>query len=421
MPRDHRTHQHDTTPEPPDQPDPDATPCPGQCNAAWRAAERRRLAKATPNELQPRPGEPVWCPACTTSIRGTLTDWPTLATALAEEIVSGVSAGLGEYVSGSKEQPVHDHEAPSMLLDEVAEYLAAWENTIRTGRTLAGRRWTAEHGDGGRDPHRDPVATITAVVAFLPAHLGWVLGDRPTGEEAVAEDFGQMLLDYHRRAQHLTGTGQPEPVRVLGVACPSCDRCALEYEVEPAANRRGRLQSFVYDENGDVRLMHPFRPQWPVRGPAQKLTETTTKPLEGAITGYIACRRCKPTFRMAPDEYQRWLKQLAHDACTRGMATRAKLSIVFGGDIPTEYAKALPAPGPRPDTDDLPSLDALGLPRPAATSTNQFDPHAFTTGQIIRVKPPGPDPTAVERVIRSVDISPDGSTVELTFEEGPQQ
>jgi hypothetical protein len=435
MPQDYRRAAPQYEPEPAPDAEPDGPSCPGTCNAAWRAAEKRRLDRGTTHELVYRAGLPVWCTACATSIRGTLTDWPELATLLTEEIESGVSAGMSEYVSGSKEAPVHDHEAPSMLLDEVAEFLSAWENTIRDQRHLPGRRgpdndgrivewrWSAEHGDRGRDPHRDPARTITLASVFLATHLDWVLRERPPGEETVAEDYGQMLLDYHRRAQRLTGTGKSEPLRVLGVACPNCDRCSLEHELEPAANRRGRLVSFVYDAAGQV-AVHLFPRRLgpdglPERAAAQKVTEETTKPLEGAVTGYIACRRCKPVFRMTPDEYQRWLKQLAHDACTRGMATREKLAVVFGGDIPTEYAKALPPVQPGPDAEDAPGPSAPRF-RPSGQVGNRFDPHLFDdqVGRPVRVKVPGEPGKIVERILKAAVVSEDGTNVQLTFEPG---
>lgn len=425
MPTDYRRAAAQPNPEPDTAP-PDGPPCPGTCNAAWRAAEKRRLERGTPNELTCRAGEPVWCPACATSIRGTLTDWPDLAALLTQEIESGVSAGLSEYVSGSKDRPIHDHEAPAFLLDEVAEYLAAWENTIRAGRQLPGRRWSAEHGDGGRDLHRDPAGTIAATSVFLATHLDWVLRERPPGEESVAEDYGQMLLQYHRRAQNLTGSGQPEPVRVAGVPCPNCDRNSLEYELEPAANRRGRLFSFLYDKNGIVRVH--LRPQrirpdgTPEPVAAQKILEETTKPLEGAATGYIRCRRCKPTFRMAPEEYTRWTRQLAHDACTRGMATLDKLAIVFGGNIPTEYAKALPAEEQVTDRPSALVLDPRRLFRPGGPASSRFDPHAFDdqVGQPIRIRMPGEPDGFVERILKAAVVSDDGTAVELIFEEGEQ-
>src|SRR5579863_9956528 len=110
MPRDYRaprTYGH-TYPEPPEPaPDADQSPhCPGSCNAAYRAAEARYQDGGPDHDLEPRPGKPVWCPACTIEIRAALADWTDLAARLREEIESGVCAALTEYVSGSKNRPV---------------------------------------------------------------------------------------------------------------------------------------------------------------------------------------------------------------------------------------------------------------------------------------------------------------------------
>lgn len=297
--------------------------CPGRCNSAWRAAERRYENTGVDHDLEPRDGQPVWCPPCTTAIRIALADWPDLAARLVEEVESGVSAAMAEYVSGSKNRPVHDHEAASFLLDEFAEWAGQWEATIRCEMRLAARR-----------PAGDPRTAIRNAVAFLLPHLDWHLapagdrfGDVPAAE--VIEEFGLDLLRYHRRAQALTGMQDPEPVRVVGVPCPICDYKALEHEVESESGRRQRVTTFVYGADGEV-LTH-LRPR------PDKLTEQTVAPMQGAATGYIRCRKCKPTFRMSLDEYEKWTKMLAAHEQTRALATRERLAEIFGGAVPRQY------------------------------------------------------------------------------------
>lgn len=333
MPRDYRA-PRPNWPHSQDEPEPQpATPaapdCPGKCNAGYRAAEARYQDGGPDHDYEPRPGAPVWCPACALEIRAALTDWPDLATRLKEEVESGVSAALTEYVSGSKERPVHDHQAASFLLDEFAEWVSAWEDTVRRERDLPARR----------NPSADPVKAITAAAAVLPAHLDWHLGARDLSDDdqrTVVEDFGLELLAYHRRAKLLTGMAESEPVRVIGVPCPMCDRKTLEFEIEANATRSAPLRRYRYGDDGEA--LTPHRPLGP--GHAGKLTEAAVTPLEGAVTGYVKCRHCKPVFRMTANEYTRWTKLLAAGAQVRALATREKLAEVFGNSVPAQYRHA---------------------------------------------------------------------------------
>lgn len=242
--------------------------CAGRCNAQWRAAERRYENTGTDHTLEPREGSPVWCPPCTTSIRAALAELPALADMLLQEIESGVSAAMTEYVSGSRNRPVHDHEAASFLLDEVCEWIREWEDTVRRELELVERK-----------PALTQYATIHGAVAFLLPHLGWHIGGRTAPEydrlhspdwtgADIARDFGSTLLSYHRRAQGQTGSGDVEPVRCEGVRCRECDSFTLEYEVD--AN--------------------------------------------GMMTGAVRCRRCRPLLVYTAEEYAQWVAMLAHAA-----------------------------------------------------------------------------------------------------------
>lgn len=301
------------------------TACPGRCSAAWRAAERRYLTDGTEHDLHPREGQPVWCPPCTTTIRAAIAEWPALAAALREEVESGVSAALTEYVSGSKNRPVHEHEAASFLLDEVTGWLREWEDTVRSQLGLAERKT----GSG-----------LNATCQFLLHHLDWHLAGRTepawnhlyvpdyTGYD-IATEFGLELLGYHRRAQILTGTRDPEPVRIEGVPCKNCDRYTLEYEVEGGTARHAQVTRFQYDDVGEVR--NHLRPR------PDKLTETTTASMQGAVLGYVRCRYCKPTFRMTLDEYRDWTKLQAAGDEARSRVTLERLTEIFGGAVPKQY------------------------------------------------------------------------------------
>lgn len=329
------------------------TICPGRCNAAWRAAERRYETTGTDHDLEPRDGQPVWCPPCTTAIRGALADMPELAVALREEVESGISAAISEFVSGSKNRPVHDHEAASFLLDEATEWIAEWEDTVRQELGLKPRQHTVNR-----------LITIGGAVEMLLTHLDWHLAGRCgtewdhlytadfTGAD-ISCDFGTDLLRYHRQAQVLTGNQDPEPVRIVGVICPGCGYKALEHEVEPETARKmsvtryrvdaagqpqiGRIDAdgnpivlvVEYDEDGNEKKPPPT---WPV-----KLTETFAMPKQGVVTGYVRCRRCRPELRMTPDQLDQWMKMLAADKETRRRATPELLAEIFGGSVPAQY------------------------------------------------------------------------------------
>lgn len=286
MPRDYRAprpywpHSDTTTP---DEPATTGTPCPGFCNSAHRAAEKRYQDGGPEHDrLEPRPGEPVWCPPCVTSIRGALADTPELAVRLHLEINAGTSSALDEHVSGSRERAIHEHQAAVFALEELAGFLADWEDTVRDQLGLAPRRTlTAGH-----------LKAVEATARFLPRHLAWLLAEHPARE--ASEGFGLDLLALHRKAQILTRAQDVEPARCVGVACPYCDRKALEHEVDAL----------------------------------------------GMATGYIKCRRCRPILRMNPDEYHRWTRMLAADALARGYAPAEKLAEVFGANVPAQFARA---------------------------------------------------------------------------------
>lgn len=342
--------------EPAEDPHPGATDCPGKCNAAYRAAEARVQLHGGEHDLEPRPGEPVWCAPCVTELRGALTDWPELASRLLEEIGSGVRAQAGEYVSGSKNRPIHEHEAPSLLLDELAEWLPEWAASIARDRGLPERP--------GARRGADPVAVIDDACAFLRIHLDWHLNGRAAQERQAAldvaqaaRDFGDELGRYTRRARTITGSQEPEPVRIIGVACPNCDRKALEHEIEDSPTQRARVSRYAYREDGDVKIVKraatdeeaallrlrppsdkhgkPIDP-WAPTVPKRQ-TEPAVTNLQGAVAGYIRCRRCRPTFRMTIAEYHVWTQMLAAGDEARARATEDKLREIFGGSIPKQY------------------------------------------------------------------------------------
>jgi hypothetical protein len=285
MPRDHRAARPywvHSDPEPaPETTAPDATPCVGRCNAAWRAAEQRKADRGTEHTLKPRAGYPIWCPPCATSIRGALGDMPELAVRLHVEISAGASATALDddlNVTGSRERALHEHEAIVFTLEEAAGFLTDWEDTVRAQRDLPPRT-------SGHQQSKQAKAVETSS-RFLQRHLAWLLDEHPDtapeGDERLAsEGFGLDLLAMHRKAQAMTKTGEVRPEPCEGVFCPSCDLRSLEWEVDPDTN---------------------------------------------AATGYVRCRVCRPRFVMTADEYHQWTKMEDHDARKRGLATPAVLA-----------------------------------------------------------------------------------------------
>jgi len=268
MPHDYRAApRYRTQPDPAPEPPADATACPGKCNAAHRAAEQRRTDTGRQHDLTPRPGQPVWCPPCTTAIRGALQDLPELAVRLHMQILRATPADT-EFVSGTHQRPLHENEAYALAIEELATFLGDWEDTVREQRELAAlRHYTDNH-----------IVTIDNACRFLPRHLPWLLADQPDRE--ASEGFGVELLILQRRAQAMTKSGDVRPEHCDGVACPNCDLRALEWEVD--ADGRG--------------------------------------------TGNIRCRVCRPKFVMTPQEYERWTRMLDHEARGQGLATPGVLA-----------------------------------------------------------------------------------------------
>lgn len=256
-----------TEPAPEPQTEPSEA-CPGYCNSAWRAAERRYEQKGTTHTLTPRDGQPVWCRPCVTAIRCALDDMPQLAILLHLQ-TTWATAEDSEHVSGTRERALYPGDTYALAIEEIAVFLGDWEDTVRAERSLnpADRRAGQRHG-----------ATITGACAFLSRHLHWLLSEHP--ERDASEGFGSDLLALHRRAQGMTKSAEVRPERCDGVKCPVCDLNALEWEIDT----------------------------------------------QGRATGDVRCRVCRPRFVMTAGEYEQWTKMLDHDARERGLATARVLA-----------------------------------------------------------------------------------------------
>lgn len=166
------------------------TNCPGPCNATWR----------TTGEGTPFPGEPTWCPPCTTRIRQALTELDDLAA-----LLTATADGHREQQTSPARRRTHtpSPSAASDDLDELTRTLTEWENAYRDLR-----RWPSP-------PRRGHLATrTTATIAWLTTHLDGILASE------IAEDFGREIRQWHRElaTKAKAGTGYHRKP----VPCPRC-------------------------------------------------------------------------------------------------------------------------------------------------------------------------------------------------------
>jgi hypothetical protein len=165
------------------------------------------------------------------------------------EIENGTASG-GEHVSGSRERPIHQHQAAAFCIDDIAGVLAYWAEAVREDRDLAPRVSGRRRG-----------VAMTGDTRLLLTHFDWLMAEHP--EPAMSTEFGGDVNRVHRHAVKLTKSGDVRPERLDGVPCPRCDLKALEREVDT----------------------------------------------EGRATGYVACRGCGTL--LTGEEYQRWTRLAA--------------------------------------------------------------------------------------------------------------
>lgn len=231
---------------------PDATQCPGSCNAAYMRAKAIRdvayteyealwdLYQSNPNDypepvkpeplrLAAIPGEPVWCLRCAATIRRELAELDDLAARLVRESEGLRAAGdaSAPKVAGSK-----DRSSPSPLLDlldELESELRAYEDDLRGRPATARRGWLT--------------SALTATIDWLCAHF-----DQAITHPAYAKDLGRDIRTWHRR---LRGAGHAGMVRHrLKKPCPRCDQMSLQWEegadhVQCVRPECGRLMSYA--------------------------------------------------------------------------------------------------------------------------------------------------------------------------------
>lgn len=196
-----------------------ADACPGDCNKphhkAWREyaeacagydpldADTSRPEPPTTNYW---PGEPAWCPGCTTKIRLRLAQLDTLAGILSAEADGHRTAAEAERVSGTA-----DPSSPSRAaddLDEMFGMLSTWETIYRD---LKG--WLSG------PPRGELASRETECIDWLRRQLKGIL------VSDIARDFGLEILQWHRESCGSAKAG----VRTLRkpMRCPSCKNVTL--------------------------------------------------------------------------------------------------------------------------------------------------------------------------------------------------
>ncbi|WP_106819184.1 hypothetical protein [Janibacter massiliensis] len=173
--------------------------------------------------VEPAPGSPVWCAACSTRIQESLGRLPDLvagvwavATPPPGRLSTQVGAGRLAPLPASEVKPrgrgrrVSPAGSPAIVVvDEVAAALRGWERLVREdlGHTQA-------------DRHRPGQDTVTASVAYL---VEWVAALLSLPE---AQEVGETITTLERRLEIASGMDE---VQRLQTPCLRCDRRAVEH------------------------------------------------------------------------------------------------------------------------------------------------------------------------------------------------
>ena len=230
--------------------------CPGPENRRYREAwdtYRQALdsydpldsaqSRPDPPEIQPRPGDPVWCGDCAARISLRLAELDELAGLLAATADGLRGDGEAERVSGSAEPASPSRAADD--LDEMWGMLSGWETIYRD---LNG--WLSP------PPRGELARRETACVNWLRRHLKGILAS------PVAADFGLEILQWHREGEGSAKAGRRtvrKPMRCPSHNCrmlslfwtegdkdvhcmnPSCRRILSLREYEEEAERQADL------------------------------------------------------------------------------------------------------------------------------------------------------------------------------------
>lgn len=191
-------------------------PCPGTCNSQYRKAREAfdealvlydpldaAQSRPLPPDIQPWPGDPIWCGRCTARIRVCLSELDDAA-AIMLAAADGHRPQSGEQrVAGSREDPTASPAGDD--LEELGRMLTAWEDIYR-----GIKGWEESK------PRRGFLASqVTTCASWLMAKLDGILA-----APDIAADFGAEIQQWHKE---ICGKGKAgartlrKPLR-----CPGC-------------------------------------------------------------------------------------------------------------------------------------------------------------------------------------------------------
>ena len=212
---------------------PRTAPCPGTCNAAYRRATRAatqevelaQQAGRAPNVevvehgIEPRPGDPVWCPDCRESIRVAIGQLPELAGYVIDRedgrlsIPAGVDTGP-QHTKGS-------HSPSGSPAWDTADEAITWAND--TAHSLAlhlGHTWRPRLRVDDTPYAAAPVGVLTHATRYLTTWCTSLL------QLPHADQWGHQALSLATRLRR--ASGRDELVHRLLLPCPRCERKGLE-------------------------------------------------------------------------------------------------------------------------------------------------------------------------------------------------
>lgn len=192
------------------------TPCPGNCNNAWRRAEIALIDTGAEHNIPAAWGQPVHCDRCTGRARTQLAELPELVAAISLEALNGTPAKTTGTI-GRATVATWPGQASRLLTDHIVGGVLDLEDDIRELRRL---RHRPGRGIEGRD--------VTGAVRFLSTHLSWALVEHPLAEEVhdrLSGNPAAQIQGWHRAAERFT---RRDPrLEHRRVPCPRCELLTL--------------------------------------------------------------------------------------------------------------------------------------------------------------------------------------------------
>lgn len=230
-----------------------AAPCSSVCPGEHNDPARENAA----NARTPIYGEPIWCARCAEKLTSTLRYLPAGARALEVEIEEATDLAP-ERVSGTRTRALHEHQAQALLIDEIRDALAQFEDLVREWRCLTPRI-------------RDGVSMHTSIArsaTFLSTHQDWILTKAPDTADphprALVRYFVEHLRSLDRRAMRLTHQTEAKPVDCIGVPCKrlSCGMKTLVRAVESTGADKGEIVCESCGNRLTLTEYEPWARQW---------------------------------------------------------------------------------------------------------------------------------------------------------------